>query len=66
MTIEVLSIASNTSFKIPNSFITKLDLLVYAGIFESRGEAIRTAIQEYIEENFSVIFLEKNIPIRKH
>ena len=62
----MIIIVSNTSFKIPNSFITKLDLLVYAGIFESRGEAIRKAIQEYIDENFSVIFLEKDIPIRKH
>ena len=62
----MIIIVSNTSFKIPNSFITKLDLLVYAGIFESRGQAIRKAIQEYIDENFSVIFLEKDIPIRKH
>ena len=46
----------NTSFKIPNTFLSNLDYLVYSGLFESRGEAIRIAIEDYIFDNYSFIF----------
>lgn len=46
----------NTSFKIPNSFIKNLDFLVDSGFFSTRGEAIKIAIEEYIEENYSFLF----------
>ena len=49
----------NTSFKIPASFVIKLDLLVNSGAFNSRGEAIRIAIDDYINENYPFL-LEKD------
>ena len=51
--------SKNTSFKIPTSFLGNLDFLVYSGVFPSRGEAIRIAIEDYILENFSFVFTEK-------
>lgn len=50
----------NTSFKIPNSFIIKLDLLVRSGVFNSRGEAIRIAIEDYINENYKSMLEQEN------
>ncbi len=47
---------TNTSFKIPTTFLDNLDNLVSTGFFESRGEAIRTAIEDYITYNYSFIF----------
>ena len=46
----------NTSFKISDSFIVNLDYLVYSGVFESRGEAIRIAIEDYISDNYNFLF----------
>lgn len=47
--------AKNTSFKIPMSFITNLDYLVHLGFFNSRGEAIRIAIEDYITNNYDFL-----------
>ncbi len=49
----------NTSFKIPNSFLVNLDYLVYSGIFKSRGDAIRIAIEDYIADNYEFLFIEE-------
>lgn len=49
----------NTSFKIPDSFLVNLDYLVYSGIFQSRGEAIRIAIEDYIADNYDFLFLKE-------
>lgn len=46
----------NTSFKIPNSFLNNLDYLVYTGFFKSRGDAIRIAIEDYINDNYDFVF----------
>ena len=46
----------NTSFKIPSTFLSNLDYLVYSGLFESRGEAIRIAIEDYINDNYNFLF----------
>ena len=47
--------SKNSSFKIPDSFLTNLDCLVNDGVFQSRGEAIRIAIEDYITENYSFL-----------
>lgn len=47
---------NNTSFKIPDSFLHNLDSLVSAGFFTSRGEAIRTALEDYINFNYDFLF----------
>ena len=46
----------NTSFKIPQSFLNNLDYLVHVGFFNSRGEAIRVAIEDYIMNNYEFLF----------
>ena len=38
-----------TSFKIPNSFVSKMDTIILNQTFTSRSELIKTAIKEYIE-----------------
>lgn len=57
--------SKNSSFKIPDSFLTNLDYLVHTGAFQSRGEAIRIAIEDYITENYSFLFEKEKRKKRK-
>ena len=36
-----------TSFKVPSKFVSLMDQLIQKGLYTSRGDLIRDAIQEY-------------------
>jgi Arc/MetJ-type ribon-helix-helix transcriptional regulator len=45
------------SVKLPRELVERLDLLVNAGVFRSRNEAIRTAIEELVSRT------ERDLPV---